>query len=28
MEKMKYMIDIDDKAFWSENFFRETGEKL
>ena len=25
-EKENYDIWIDDKAFWSENFFRETGE--
>ena len=25
-EKEHYDIWIDDKAFWSENFFRETGE--
>ena len=25
-KKEKYDIWIDDKAFWSENFFRETGE--
>ena len=25
-EKENYDVWIDDKAFWSENFFRETGE--
>ena len=25
-EKEHYDVWIDDKAFWSENFFRETGE--